>query len=301
MWRRLPKWGKIRDMKKRIMILSLVCILGFPSKVLAAKAQTPSIIEVAATGSAEMVVSDVDLTVPKEEGDRLTSLLKTQKVKGWWVTNSLKLAIRKAVADGVSPNTLVLLFLFPMVAALVAFSRQVVGVNGFGMIIPALLSVAFISTGGVVGLVLLTFVMLSAIFGRTVIKKIRIPYLPKLAILIWFVSIAVLGLLIMSPMIGLDKLMSVGIFPIMIFVLLAETFIEAQITRSLTTSFGMTLETVILAFIAFKLMNISWIQNQVLLQPEMAVVLILALDILIGKYKGLRLLEIWRFRKLLSK
>ncbi|HCQ31102.1 TPA: hypothetical protein DIU27_01800 [Candidatus Collierbacteria bacterium] len=288
-------------MKKMAIILVLFCSLSLPLVVLAENSQSMTAAGTVATVSAQNKAREVDLTVPKEEGDRLTLLMKSQKVTGWWVTNSLKLAIRKAVSEGVSPNTLVLLFLFPLVAALVAFSRQVVGVNGFGMIIPALLSVAFVSTGGVVGLVLLSFVMLSAIFGRMAIRKIKIPYLPKLAVLIWLISISVLGLLIMSPTIGLERLMSVGIFPIMIFVLLAETFIEAQITRSVATSMGMTLETIILAFIAYKVMSSSWIQNQVLLQPELSVVLILVLDLLIGKYKGLRFSEVWRFRKLLSK
>jgi hypothetical protein len=95
--------------------------------------------------------------------------------------------------------------------------------------------------------------------------------------------------------------MSVGIFPIMLFVLLAETFIEAQITRSLSTSMLMTVETVVLALIAYKVMSAPIIQTQVVLHPEISVIAILALDLLIGKYKGLRLLEIWRFRKLLSK
>ncbi len=283
------------------IILTMLCFLGLSSIALAANNQNTVDVEPVATISAQNEVREVDLTVPKEEGDRLTILMKSQKVTGWWVANSLKLAIRKAVAEGVSPNTLVLLFLFPLVAALVAFSRQVVGVNGFGMIIPALLSVAFVSTGGMVGLVLLSFVMLAAIFGRMMIKKVKVPYLPKLAILIWLVSVAVLGLLIMSPMIGLERLMSVGIFPIMIFVLLAETFIEARITRSLATSFGMTLETVVLAFIAYKLMSSTWVQNQVLLQPEISITLILVIDLLIGKYKGLRLSEVWRFRNLVLK
>lgn len=284
------------------IILTMFCFLSSSTVTLAANSQdiAPPRDEMATT-SAQIETQEVDLTVPKGEGDRLIILMESQKVTGWWVTNSLKLAIRKAVSEGVSPNTLVLLFLFPLVAALVAFSRQVVGVNGFGIIIPALLSVAFVSTGGMVGLVLLSFVMLAAIFGRMMIKKIKIPYLPKLAILIWLISLSVLGLLIMSPIIGLEKLMSVGIFPIMIFVLLAETFIEAQITRSVTTSLGMTLETIVLAFIAYKLMSSTWVQNQVLLQPEVSVILILVLDLFIGKYKGLRLLEVWRFRKLLNK
>jgi len=273
-------------MKKFILglTLSLFLLSGLPT------------LAAVATRSAE-----VDLTVPYEAKDRLVMVLKSQRVSGWWVFNSLKLSIRRAVTDGVSPNTLMLLFLFPLVAGLVAFSRQVVGVSGFGMIVPALLSMAFLSTGGLVGLVLLTFILLAAVLGRVVIRKIKVPYLPKLAILIWLISMAVLGLLIMSPMIGLERLSGVGIFPIMIFVLLAETFIEAQITRNFSTSFGMTLETVVLAFVAYWVIGSPAVQTGVLLQPEISVIGILILDLLIGKYKGLRLSEIWRFRKILRK
>ena len=109
---------------------------------------------------------------------------------------------------------------------------------------------------------------------------------------------AVLLLLLMSPTIGLERLMSVGIFPIMLFVLLAETFIEAQITRSLSTSMWMTVETIILALIAYKVMSAPFIQSWVLLHPELSVILILGMDLLIGRYKGLRLSEVWRFRKI---
>lgn len=253
------------------------------------------------TANVATIAAEVDLTVPYEARDRLVSVLKSQRVSGWWVFSSLKLSIRRAVTDGVSPNTLMLLFLFPLVAGLVAFSRQVVGVSGFGMIVPALLSVAFLSTGGLVGLVLLTFILLAATLGRVAIKKVKVPYLPKLAILIWLISMAVLGLLIMSPMIGLERLSSVGIFPIMIFVLLAETFIEAQITRNFSSSLGMTLETVVLAFVAYWVIGSPAVQTGVLLQPEISVIVILIIDLLIGKYKGLRLSEIWRFRKILKK
>lgn len=294
-------------MKKALMGLIFLMVVGAffgtPKSWAISGTALPKIVPTeTATVSAEVTtVKEIDLTVPKQEGDRLTKLMNGQKLSGWWGKDVLKLAMRKAVSEGVSPNTLVLLFLFPLVAALVAFSRQVVGVSGFGMITPALLSVAFLSTGGLVGLVLLFFILGVATLGRLLIKKVKVPYFPKLAILIWVVSMAVLVLLLMSPMIGLERLMSVGIFPIMLFVLLAETFIEAQITRSLATSMWMTIETVILALIAYKLMSAPWIQSQVLLHPEITVVGILGLDYLIGTYKGLRLMEIWRFRKLLRK
>jgi len=283
-------------MKKVLMVLAIFLFFLLPIKSWAAPLED----EVPVSSVSVEVVAEkgIDLTIPSEKGDRLTTLMNGQKLTGWWGKDVLKIAMRKAVSEGVSPNTLVLLFLFPLVAALVAFSRQVIGVSGFGIITPALLSVAFLSTGGLVGMVLMIFILGVATFARTLIKKVKIPYLSKLAILIWIISMAVLVLLLVSPMIGLERLMGVGIFPIMLFVLLAETFIEAQITRSLSTSMWMTTETVILAFVAYKLMSAPWIQSQVLLHPEISVIVILIVDLFIGKYKGLRLSEVWRFRKI---
>ncbi len=240
-----------------------------------------------------------DLTVPKNRVDRMVSLLSTQAVEEDSPLNFLKVAIRKAIASGVSVNTVVLLFLFPLVASLVAFSRQVVGLSGFGMITPSLLAMAFLSTGGLVGILMLTFVVGVAMLGRVLMKKIRLPYLPKLAVLLWVVSMSVLALIIGSSYTGLQSFLAIGIFPIILFMSVAETFIEAQITRNFSTSLTMLLETVVVAFVSYKLMSAHFVQSIALLNPEMMMIFVLILNMLIGRYKGLRLLEMWRFRKII--
>ncbi len=254
-----------------------------------------------ATDSAVVSEPALDLTVPKVRVDRMTSLLNSQQVENVLPFNFLKVAVRQAVDWGVSVNTVVLLFLFPLVASLVAFSRQVIGLNGFGMITPSLLAIAFLSTGGLVGILMLTFVVGAAILSKSLIKKVKIPYLPKLAILLWMVSVAVLGLMLISGFGGLRSFLTIGIFPIILFMSVAETFIEAQITRSFNSSLTMLLETVVLAFVSYKMMSSHLIQSVALLNPEIWLVLILVVNLLIARYKGLRLLEVWRFRKIITR
>ena len=293
-------------MKKSAMLLALFLFLSLSPtgyavtpKITPAEVASPSAV---ATESAQVVKEPSDdLTVPTKEKGRLEKVLEGQRFGGWWGVNFLKIAIRNAVAQGVSPNTLVVLFLFPLVAALVAFSRQVLGISGFGIITPALLSVAFLSTGGAAGLVLLSFILIAGTISRMIIKKVRVPYLPKMAMIFWIVSMAIVGLLISSPKLALERLIGVGIFPILLFILLSETFIEAQITRSLKTAMIITAETVILALIAYRIMSAVLIQEFVLLNPELSVILILMADYLIGRYKGLRLMEVWKFRNMVKK
>ena len=290
------------DMKKSLVITLLYAliflIIGSFGQVLATEVlmATPTALQ---SGGQATPSAVSDLTVPKVKMGRMTALLATQKVNSWYPLNFMKVGIRRAVESGVSINTVVLLFLFPMVASLVAFSRQVVGLNGFGMITPVLLAMAFLSTGGIVGILMLSFVVGVATLGKTLIKKVKVPYLPKLAILLWIISMAVLSLIVASPFADLSRFLEIGIFPIILFVSVAETFIEAQITRNFASSLTMMVETVILAFVGYKMMSSQFIQALVLLNPELMSIFILTLNLLIGRYKGLRLMEMWRFRKLI--
>lgn len=241
-----------------------------------------------------------NIAIPKSNNLRLEKLLGEQEIKGWWLFNLLKIGIKQAVDKGVSADTIVLILLFPITATLVAFSRNIIGVTGFGIFIPAAVSVAFLSTGAVAGIVLLSIILAAATLGRILLKGTKLPYLPRMGVLILIVSLALLGLLMSSPFIKLESLVKTNIFPIMLFILLAETFIDAQITRTAKTAIVMMIETIILALAAYSLMSSRLIQGLVILHPEMTVCLLLLTNYLIGRYKGLRLLEVWKFRQLLK-
>ena len=61
------------------------------------------------------------------------------------------------------------------------------------------------------------------------------------------------------------------------------------------------LETFLLAILAFLVLNSSAFQRMMLLSPEALLFLTLAIDLWVGHFTGLRLLEYRRFRKLLKK
>lgn len=243
----------------------------------------------------------VDLTEPEESKSRLEQALESQTVDRTWPENFLKMAIRGAVETGVPVNTFVLLLLFPLVAALVAFSRNVVGIKGFGIFTPAVVAVAFLSTGVATGVLLFLVILLTATLARRMLKKVKMQYFPRMSIMIWAVSLSVLGLLLLSPLVGLTDLQTVGIFPILLFVLLADPFIDAQIHKSMRTAMMMAIETVVLALLAFWIMKAEWLQEMVLLQPEITMISSLLVNFLIGRYKGLRLMEAYRFKDLWRK
>lgn len=208
--------------------------------------------------------------------------------------------IANAIERGVLEETIVLLLIFPLIAAMVAFSRQVVGLVGFGMLVPVLVTAAFLSTGVMAGLILFAVIVAAATLARLVLKRVRLPYLPRMAVLVWVVSLAVLGLLIISPNLSLGQMTGLGIFPILLMVMLAESYVEAGITRTWQTAAMMTAETIGIALVGYFIVSSVILQHFVLSNPEWSVVLIFLMDVMVGTYKGLRLMEVWRFRKILN-
>ena len=109
-----------------------------------------------------------------------------------------------------------------------------------------------------------------------------------------------LVVLLLSPYLALADVAKLSIFPILLMILLAETFIEVQTRRSRSQAVEMTLETLLMAVISYFVMNLELVHTFVLLNPELVMVGVVMFNVFVGKFDGLRLLEYWRFREILK-
>lgn len=237
------------------------------------------------------------ITEPTEEvKGRLTLLLESQEIGSLAVDNFLKHAIRKTVGQGIPANTVVLVFLLPLVATLITIVRYIFGLSGFGIFTPVMISVAFIATGLTQGLVLFLVILSIAILARSLLRKIRVHFLPRMSLLLWFVCLGVFGLLFLGPQLGFADLADISIFPILIVVLLAENFIEVLVGKNSGEALRMTGQTLIVAIFGYWFLSWRPLQGFVLLNPELVFLTILIVNLVIGRYSGLRWLEYRRFR-----
>ena len=244
-----------------------------------------------------------DITQKTEETlGPLEQLLKEQELGPVWPTNPLKYAIRGAVEAGVPVNTIVLLLLLPLIAAVIAASRHIVGLRGFGIFLPAALAVVFVATGPLVCIWLFLVIVLTSVLVRVVLRraKIKLQYLPRMALILLFVVFGVLSVLFAAPIIKQPDLANASIFPILLLVLLAEDFTKVQLGKSAKTAIQITTETLILALVSYVFLTSSYLQRLALHNPETFLITIAAGDFLMGKYIGLRFAEFWRFRRLIS-
>lgn len=259
-----------------------------------------------ATPSAEVVEkiqkkTEEDITQPTvKQKSKLAQYLDDTPVSPLSWNNFIQHSIRKAIADGVAPNIIVLVLLFPLVASLIAASRHIIGLRGFGIYIPAVLAVALVSTGIMEGLAIFGAIVVVAIFSKKFLRKTKLSYLPRTAMLLWLISMGIFAVMLLSPTFGLVSLMSINIFPILILVLLSENFLDAQSRSKQSEAIALTVETLALAFASSLLLRWDIMQKFALTEPELLIFTTALINVIIGKFTGLRVKEWFRFRSLIE-
>lgn len=210
-------------------------------------------------------------------------------------------AIVSSINSGVPENTIVLLLLLPIVATVIAGIRQIVGIRGFGIFLPAALSITFVAIGPILGILLFIAIVVISTIVRLITRKLKLKlqYLPRMALILWFVSLGILGILFTAPMINYLPLLNVSIFPVLVLTLLVEDFTKIQLGKSFKTAMSLTGQTLVLALISYVFLTYQPFQRFVLLNPEITLSTTFVINIILGKYLGLRFMEYIRFRKLL--
>jgi hypothetical protein len=222
----------------------------------------------------------------------IENILLNQQLGSLGPFNFLKHSLKVAVEYGVSPEALVLLLILPLLATLIALSRYLLGVKGPGLFTPIMLSVAFLMAGLEAGFFMFLIILGTATLVRLSIRKLKIHYLSRMAFLIWFLSLVTLGGLVWFK---------VPIFALLLLILLTENFIEAQIGKNLRNAIKMTIETLVLAVSGMFLLSWQPLRLFAISQPEILVFSIFILNILVGRFTGLRLTEYKRFKKIFEK
>ena len=204
------------------------------------------------------------------------------------------------VEQGVPLVTVTLLLMFPIIATLIAFLRQVAGIKAFGIYTPSIIIFAFLATGIKYGIALFVSVILVGMLVRILIKKFRILYLPRVAITLSIVAIAMLVLLALGGSFQRTGLAAVSIFPLLIMITLVEKFISTQIEKGDKTAFLLAVETLGIAILGYYLLKWSFLVDLIISYPWV-ILLTIPINIILGKWTGLRISEYFRFREVFKK
>ena len=205
--------------------------------------------------------------------------------------NVLKPLFEIAMARGVTQETIVLLLLLPLVATFVSAARYLIGIRGLGIFTPVMLAAVLWATGFYPGLFLFLTVMFVATLARLLLKKIKLHYLARMALLFWFICIGALLVLLE---------LQFSLIALLILIFLTQDFIKVQLAKGLRQSLRLSTETLVLGLGGLILLSWRWLQRAAFSQPELTILGTAILNLLIGRFAGLRLLEYQRFKRLLK-
>ena len=202
--------------------------------------------------------------------------------------------------QGVPIQTVTLLLMLPIVATLVAFFRQVVGIKAFGIYTPSIITfalLAFDPNGLKYGIAIFVSVILVGMVTRLALKRFRLLYLPRVAITLSIISLAILIILVIGGIYNRTGLAAISIFPLLIMITLAEKFVATQIEKGSRVAFLLAIETLLISIVGYFL--VSWdALTALLLSYTWIVLLTFLINFSLGKWTGLRVTEYFRFRKI---
>lgn len=232
---------------------------------------------------------------PEQEKKEVLNLLNKRATGVVSFNNFLPYAVLYTVKAGVPANTITLIMLLPLLATIVVSFRYIIGLSGIGLLVPIALSITLLATGITPGMILLSAILLSSFFSRFILKRIRIMQMPKMALSMFVVAIFLIATLTTSAVYGIFDVTTLSIFPILLCIILSDRIGALFMERDLQETILTTAVTLLLGILGFLLLSWDALRSLVLLYPEL-IFLLIPINILIGRYFGLRVTEYIKFQ-----
>jgi hypothetical protein len=244
------------------------------------------------------LIDGVPMAEAAELWDLRPQVIDAEDVRGLagW-RRGLVRAWSEAVVAQVPLQAINLILVLPVIACIVVIFRSVIGIETFGTFAPVIVSLAFLMTGLAWGVAIFCVIVTLGVVLRGALQWVRIQLVARLAVLIALVSALMAGLTIAGAYLGIGALLNVSIFPMVIMSNVIENFTTTQVELGTREAIRLTRNTLLVCAACYVTIEWAGLQSIVLSFPEVLIGVV-ALEVAIGKWRGLRLLEYLRFSDL---
>ncbi len=196
-------------------------------------------------------------------------------------------------------NVYRVLLMVPVGAFLIVFLRNVIGLRTFGTFMPILIALAFRETQLLWGIILFCLIVSLGLLIRFYLEYLKLLLVPRLASVLIIVIMIMAAVSMLSHKLGFDRGLSVALFPMVILAVTIErmslVWEELGPAEALIQGVG----SLAVAALGYLCMTSRHLSHLIFVFPELLLV-VLAMTLLLGRYTGYRLTEIWRFRSALK-
>lgn len=211
----------------------------------------------------------------------------------------LSLLVNFLLSHGVSAQAVILILMLPIIATIFAFLKQVIGITTFGLYTPSIVALSFLALGWRIGVLFLLFILIMGYLTRSAMKKWRLLYIPKVAIILTVVSLMLLLLVAVGTAAGLSFSRDT-IFILLIMSTLSENFLNLKTEEGWWAALAGIGETILGALLCVFIVQSQTLQAAILAFPELLLGTLI-INIFLGRWTGLRLIEYFRFREVFKR
>lgn len=194
-------------------------------------------------------------------------------------------------------ETYKVLLMLPIGAFIVLLLRNFIGLNTFGTFMPVLIALSFRDTHLIWGIILFTMIVSLGLGIRFYLEKLRLLLVPRLAAILTVVVLLMVFISVLSQTLNLESGLSVALFPMVIITMTIERMCITWDERGAYEAIKSGIGSMSAAAVSFWAINYKYLQYLIFAFPELLLVL-LALILFFGQYRGYRLFELLRFREL---
>ncbi|MTI12358.1 inactive transglutaminase family protein [Sansalvadorimonas verongulae] len=191
------------------------------------------------------------------------------------------------------------ILLVPIGTLIVVLMRILVGLKTSGTFMPVLISLAFLQTRLLPGVVIFVSIVSIGLWIRFVLSRLNLLLVARISSVVIVVIGIMAGMSVLSYKMGIQQSMSVTFFPMIILAWTIERMSilwEEEGPMDVLISGGGSLLVAVLSYVA---MTNRFIEHLTFNFPEL-LLCVLGFTLLLGQYTGYRLLELRRFRPMVE-
>ncbi len=191
------------------------------------------------------------------------------------------------------------LLLLPVAALIICVFRNLIGMNSFGTFAPALVGLALREMPLVSGMSLFCSILLIGWVLRRVLDRFHLLQVPRIALMLSLIVVVMIVAITVAHAQGISVTRYFSLFPMIILTGMIERFWTLETEDSTSASFRTLLCTMFISGTIALALGATRVAGLLFDYPEI-LGLMMALQLLIGRYTGFRLSELFRFRDFMA-
>src|SRR6185312_696138 len=193
-----------------------------------------------------------------------------------------------------------ILLLLPIAALIICVFRNIIGLSSFGSFAPALIGLAFHDLHSLPGILVFVTILLIGWLMRRVLDHYHLLQVPRIATMLTLIMIVLIAAVVAANLFGAPTTRYISLFPMIILCGMVERFWTLETEDSTSASFRTLFQTMLIATVIALVLSSTGLVQHMLRFPE-TLGLIMAAQMLIGRYTGYRFMELLRFRDFLKR